>query len=76
MVDKETEEKVIELLVAGGPSPSKDDAIHAVDKAMGWVTTDTWTFVEDLMNRGLVILSVQPHDLGADTEELVWWERP
>jgi hypothetical protein len=53
-----TEQKVIDILVNHGKSPSMSEAsTHAVDRAMGRATVDTRKFVTDLEDRKLIVRS-------------------
>jgi hypothetical protein len=51
----ETERKVINILVAYGDAPDAyTEPLDAVDRAMGWATTQTKTFVQTLVIRNLI----------------------
>jgi hypothetical protein len=51
----ETERKVINILVAYGETPDAyTEPLQALDRAMGWTTTQSKAFVQSLINRNLI----------------------
>lgn len=68
------ERKVINILVAYGDAPNAyTDPLHAVDRAMGWATTQTTAFVEQLVRRGLIRVATPGRD-GASYRPRWHWE--
>ena len=49
----ETERRVIDILVGTGVA-GENEAVYAVDRAMGWATSESRKFIDGLVQRGLV----------------------
>jgi hypothetical protein len=70
----ETERKVINILVAYGDAPNAyTEPLSAVERAMGWATTDTKAFVRSLINRNLIRADTRER-LGTSYRSRWHWE--
>jgi hypothetical protein len=72
----ENEQKVVEILTSYPPTDDLwKDPIHSVDRVMSWDTARTKTFVQSLVERGLVAWKTEAVNKanGAEGKPRSWW---
>jgi len=72
----ENEQKVVEILTSYPPTEDLwKDPIHCVDRVMSWDTARTKTFVQNLVERGLVAWKTEAINKAdcPDGKPRSWW---
>jgi hypothetical protein len=72
----ETEEMVVQTLINEPASElTTNPAIHAVDAKMRWATIKTRAFVDDLVERKIIVVRASAVDSHSGERSKWWYER-